>query len=169
MNNKYKYLHQFIENESDISRSNYFKKVKPEEISKAEQQIGFKFPEPLKDFWLEIGYGFLTRNIKGELDLHGSSNLILSPYTAAQTILFNEEESAILTFILEDCLEEGDVPFFHIGDSSDFLKFRLNSDRPEAIYDMYGDLIEESFEKFIWRLYHESPDYYLHLDEPKQL
>jgi hypothetical protein len=74
--------------------------------------------------------------------------------------LFNEEESAILPYILEDYLQEGDVPFFHVSNSDEFLKFRLKSDKPNGIYHMGNYLIEESLERFIWRLYHESPDYY---------
>ena len=165
MHKKYEYLYQFIENKTSKPGNNYFQEIKPKEIYEAEGQIGFEFPKALKEFWLEVGCGFLRRDIKNKRGESKSDNLILSPYTAAQTILCNEEESAILIFILEDCLEEGDVPFFHVGDSSDFLKFRLKSDRPEAIYDMYGDFIEENLEKFIWRLYHESADFYLHLDE----
>ena len=34
------------------------------------------------------------------------------------------------------------------------------SDNPNAVYTDTGILIEQSFEKFIWRLYYESPCFY---------
>jgi len=160
MHKKYEYLYQFIENKTSKPGNNYFQEIKPKEIYEAEGQIGFEFPKALKEFWLEVGCGFLRRDIKNKMGESESDNLILSPYTAAQTILCNEEESAILIYILEDYLQDGDVPFFHVSNSDEFLKFRLKSDKPNAIYHMGNYLIEESFEKFIWRLYNESADYY---------
>jgi hypothetical protein len=127
-----------------------------EEIQRAEKLIRFEFPKSLKEFWLEMGYGRLYKTKDKVLDL---DNDILSPHAIAQTIL-RTEEAAIIDYVLEDYLQEGDVPFFHVSNSDEFLKFRLKSDKPDAIYHMGNYLIEESFEKFIWRLYHESPDYY---------
>ena len=167
MNKKYEYFQNGFLQDGDVS---------VDEIKQTEEHIGFELPKSLKEFWLEMGYGSLNaKNVseKGspvlEYMIGDPNNEIFSPLEVEKTILIDEEDSKILPYILEDYLQEGDVPFFHVSNSDYFLKFRLNSDKPEAIYDMYGDLIEESFEKFIWRLYHESPDYYLHLDEPKQL
>ena len=41
---------------------------------------------------------------------------------------------------------------------------KLNSDRPDAVY-YFSNLVEESFERFIWRLYYESPTFYLGKEE----
>lgn len=65
--------------------------------------------------------------------------------------------------ISEEVLESmkpGDLPFFHIGDSSSFLFMKPQSSKPNAVYNEWGELVEGSFNRFIWRLYYESPDYY---------
>ncbi|WP_342269701.1 hypothetical protein [Rickettsia endosymbiont of Orchestes rusci] len=36
---------------------------------------------------------------------------------------------------------------------------KRDTDKPDMVYDMLGGEIDH-FEKFIWRLYHESPIYY---------
>ena len=55
----------------------------------------------------------------------------------------------------------GDMPFFEVADGANFLIMRPEGENSNAVYDMGGDLIEEDFEKFIWRLYYESPTYYM--------
>ena len=37
---------------------------------------------------------------------------------------------------------------------------KLNSDNPNAVWALGNIKIEDSFEKFIWRLYYEDPTYY---------
>jgi hypothetical protein len=37
---------------------------------------------------------------------------------------------------------------------------KANSDNPNAVYTDTGIKIEDSLERFIWRLYYESPRYY---------
>ena len=36
---------------------------------------------------------------------------------------------------------------------------KLNSENPNAVWD-WDTKIEDSFERFIWRLYYEDPGYY---------
>jgi hypothetical protein len=62
--------------------------------------------------------------------------------------------------------EPDDLPFFEIADGNDFLFMRPQSDKPNAIYGLLNELIEEDFEKFIWRLYYESPTYYIEISRP---
>ena len=121
---KYEYLTQFVCEYEQKKHKNWFGKITQKEIAEAENKIGFQFPESLKEFWLEIGYGFLRSNIKGEsVD---SGNLIMSPGMVADTILRDEEESAILLHVLEDFLEDGDIPFFDAGNGDYFFKMKLN-------------------------------------------
>ena len=173
MENKYQYLHKYrFENLKPIysntliidSESNFFSPVNKEEIIEAENLIGFEFPTSLKKFWLEIGKGrLLTNNNK---NYSGLVNDILSPIMIVNTILRKDESEElalpVLSYVLDMYLEEGDIPFMEVADSSDFLKMKRGSD---GIYDCGGDLLEESFEKFIWRLYHESAKYYLYVGQ----
>lgn len=150
---KYDYL------EENFVRFGY---ITQEDISTAENLIGIKFPDPLKEFWFEMGYGHYDFQ---KLKIKDLENEILGPMDLANTILQDEEKSKILTYILEEYLEDGDIPFFHVGNSDCFLKFRSKSDKPKAIYDMWNHPIEENLEKFIWRLYHESPKFYWDIEK----
>ena len=79
-------------------------------------------------------------------------------------ILLRKDESEnmllpILPDILDEFLEEGDIPFMEVGDSSSFLNMKRGS---EGIHYMGNGLKEENFERLIWRMYHESAKYYLY-------
>jgi len=58
----------------------------------------------------------------------------------------------------------GKGPFFEVGNSDYFLMMKRYAKYPDGIYDILGDLVEPSFERFIWRLYHESSDFYIYVD-----
>jgi hypothetical protein len=64
-------------------------------------------------------------------------------------------------YMTDGYVGDGDILFFEIGDMSSFLMMKSKSEKPNAVYNIMGELIEEEFEKFIWRLYYESPTYYL--------
>ena len=74
-------------------------------------------------------------------------------------IMINGPESGLIIDSFYELLEPGDLPFFEIADSSSFLLMKPFSDNPNAVWD-YDLKIEDSFEKFIWRLYYESPSFY---------
>lgn len=140
---------------------NSFCNIEKHEIEECEQMMEFKFPISLKEFWLEIGYGHLTTpKYHNDNYICAYKNYILHPLHIANIILYRENSDYILPDAAED-LEEGDIPFFEIGDMSSFLYMKRFSDNPDAVYDFGGILIEEHFERFIYRLYHESPNYYM--------
>lgn len=165
MSSKYNYLQKYIENKQSKGSYNYFQAISTKEIIAEEQRLGFSFPTALKEFWLEIGCGFLqsTPNNVGKATID-HNNRIMDPTSIADIILLKEESGLILPWMLE-YYEEGyltdeDIPFFEIQ-TSDFLFMKLKSSKPSAVYNIIGEIIEEEFERFIWRLYHESPTYYL--------
>ncbi|WP_341751162.1 SMI1/KNR4 family protein [Candidatus Tisiphia endosymbiont of Piscicola geometra] len=162
---KYNYLRKFINSKPSEPHRNFFGSISTKEIKEAEERLGFTFPRSLKEFWLEIGYGFLTTSIdKVKKDF---SNRILYPQQIADIMLLKEESDYILLeaveYIEEGYIKDDDIIFFEVADMSSFLVMKPSSDKPDAIYDMLGRVLEEHFERFIWRLYHESPDYYLHV------
>ena len=162
---KYDYLKKYINNNADEPAHNYFSAVTIQEIEEAESNLGFLFPQALKEFWLEIGAGRLTSSINGAKAIN--NNLIFSPDAIADIMLLKEESEYILPeavkYIETGYIKENDIIFFDIGDLSSFLVMKPSSDKPDAIYSMLGRIKEEHFERFIWRLYHESPDYYLYV------
>ena len=160
---KYDYLKKFINSTPDEPHRNYFGLISTQEIKEAEERLGFEFPAALKEFWLEIGYGTLTTSIKHIKSIN--NNRIFYPEQIADIMLLREESAYIVLdlseYIEEGYIKEDDIIFFEIADMSSFLVMKPSSDKPDAVYDMLGNVIEEHFEKFIWRLYYESPDYYI--------
>ena len=92
-------------------------------------------------------------------------NYIFSPEQIADIMLLREESDYILPeaveYIEEGYIKDDDIIFFEVGDMSSFLVMKPSSAKPNAVYDMLGNVIEEEFDRFIWRLYYESPDYYI--------
>jgi hypothetical protein len=132
----------------------------------SEHKASIHFPKALKEFWLNIGCGHLTVGKKGNKDYECyHTNHILSPEQIADIMLLKDESEFVIPglseYFDEGYIKDDDIIFFEIGDMSSFLVMKPNSDKPNAVYDMIGRVIEESFEKFIWRLYYESPDYYI--------
>lgn len=139
-----------------------------EEINDAEARIGFSFPESLKEFWKEVGIGHITTPYNAKEGYECScKNEFLSPNQIADIVLLKEESELILPEVVEymedGYVGDGDILFFEIGDMSSFLMMKAKSSKPNAVYNIVGEIIEEDFEKFIWRLYHESPTYYLNV------
>lgn len=174
---KYDYLKRYINKPYESpSCHNYFGRVTAEEIMQVENKVNFKFPESLKEFWLEIGSGAIKQTINGVVD-RSCNNYICSPTQIADLMYIMSKEDGYLdegelpeltVFMTpEACeyFEEGDLPFFEIGDSSSFLMMKPNSGKPEAIYNILGRIVAENMEQFIWKLYHESPTFYLNIED----
>ena len=157
----YDYLLPYLAKENESSPdSNEFWPVSESDILKSEQKLGFSFPSQLRDFYKQIGYGFLTYPHQYSSDYHfRGSNLIHAPISVAD-IAVEGPESGMIAESTYELLSPGDLPFFEIGDSSSFMIMKLNSDNPNAVWYMGAEKIEDSLEKFIWNLYYDDPSYY---------
>lgn len=169
---------------------NIFYDVNSTEIDKAESMLMIGFPSELKEFWNEIGSGLLRAPYNCPKNYHFSwTNKILPPLAAAtfykplddpermdkdgnrieievgQSIATADEEYFMSGWTYET-LQPGDMPFFEISDGSSFLVMRPHSDNPNAVWSDLGEKVEDSFEKFVWRLYYEHPLYYLKVLDP---
>jgi hypothetical protein len=164
MDHPYSYLLPYIPG-TGKDNANWFRTISKIEISLSEREIGQQFPSELRCFYEKIGFGMLrSPHIAPQNYKFYSSNLILPPRIVADYMngiithpgedLFWMSESAY------ELLSPGDLPFFEIGDSSSFMVMKLQSENPNAVWSDCGVKIEDSFEKFIWRLYYESPSYY---------
>ena len=158
---KYSYLKKYV-GQNDL-KGTFFLPVEESDIVEAESLLGCKFPDQLREFYAEIGDGILSCGEKyPEMHCLSCSNLILPPVTTAnfaRGILEFENQDYYMAQSTYELLEPGDLPFFEIGDSTRFLLMKLNSDNPNAVW-CYDIKIEDSFEKFIWRLYYENPTFY---------
>jgi hypothetical protein len=147
--------------------------IKPNDIIAAERLLGFQFPAELRQFYQEVGCARITSPEKRPVSYKFyDSNEILPPLVAAHfyqgikkyhEAQFEDpleyDEHYLANYIL-DLLEPGDLPFFEIGDSSSFMVMKTQSDNPNAVWYMGEEKIEDSLEKFIWKLYYEGPSYY---------
>lgn len=153
---------------------NVFRNVSHDEIDRAEKKIGTKLPAQLLEFYTEIGSGQLRApyNCSSNYEFLGT-NEILPPYAAAEFFkplendsrpadqpLSTEDEEYWMSDSTYEDIQPGDMPFFEISDGSKFLVMRPHSKTPNVIWSDTGVKIEDSFEKFIWRLYYESPVFY---------
>lgn len=162
MNNTFHYLKPFVlkRGESSHPLQNCLYPVYEKEIAGSEKRLGFLFPPELREFYLEIGCGFLSTSYKGE-DTDTYSNRILDPFSIADILLEGVDSGQLHP---EASFRPGEMPFFEIGEMRDFFSMYPLSDKPNAIYDnIDGSLVTDSFSKFIWRLYYESPTFYLNV------
>jgi hypothetical protein len=160
MSSDFSYLKKYKlqKGERGIIHRNNFYPVYESEIKEAEERLGYEFPSELKSFFLEIGYGFLKGDFKG-FHQNTYTNRILDPVSIADILLEGVDSGQLHP---ETEFLEGEMPFFEIGEMRDFFTMYPLGDKPNAVYDnLNGKIIEESFSKFIWRLYYESPIFYL--------
>ncbi len=145
--------------------SNIFYEISEKEIREGENILGFPFPSELRQFYQEIGTGFLTTpyNPLPSYTFSGS-NEILQPLAVAHfgkgELEWEGQQDWISPTFVEDFLEPGDLPFFDIADSSLYMVLKTQSDNPNAVWYMGRLKIEDSFETFIRNLYYEDPAYY---------
>lgn len=158
----YEYLKQFVNVKYDqFQPNNVFDWVNDIEIKKAEKELGITFPSELRQFYKEIGSGCLTHPIKFDKDYIFYSVNRINPPSMIVDMVKNGHGSGLISEDTYEMLQPGDLPVFEIGDSSSFMIMKPKSDNPNAVWlDDSIVKIEDSFERFIWRLYHEDPGYY---------
>lgn len=162
MFNSYGYLKKYIKRNVDESGGgeNAFYPINMMDVIKIEIELKLKFPDQLMEFYKEIGYGFLTYPEKFEEGFRSFNTNRINPPELIRDILVHGAGSYLISQDSFEILEPGDLPFFEISDSSSFMVMKLNSDNPNAVWFMGHEKIEDSFERFIWRLYYEDPSYY---------
>ena len=182
---KYEYLKEFTYEEYQKAKlagtakknPNSFGPVTLEKIEQAEAKLGFQFPSQLREFYLEIGYGNLVApyNTTDENYDDWDWNKILPPMVVAEFYkplgddprgeepeewLHADDEQYAMSPDDYEIMKKGCMPFFNMH-SSRFLTLMPHSSTPNAVWDECGNfIVEESFERFIWRLYYEDPAYY---------
>jgi hypothetical protein len=173
----YEYLKEYIYNKGTKSTLfNSFYPVTSENILEAESMLKVLFPSELRQFYEEIGYGYLQASYADAENVEYvfySSNLILHPefitdiyknvecddagncYTKS-----NHNGGYCISPSTFESLSPGDLPVFEIADSSSFMIMKTMSDNPNAVWYMGYEKIEDSFEQFIYNLYYDDPAYY---------
>jgi hypothetical protein len=148
-----------------LGGSNFFYPISEEQIFEAEKKLGHCFPEDLRQFYQKIGYGRFVEPKTPSPDYQFySTNEILPPMVAARFAkgeLIWEGQQNWMSESSYELLQPGDLPFFEIGDSTDFMVVKPLSDNPNAVWYMGAEKIEDSLERFIYNLYFDDPAYYM--------
>jgi len=151
------YLKKYINN-NELMR-NRFHQLTLDEIEDVEKRLGYRFPLQLRSFYQEVGFGTFQNNHDLSVTDNTFANRLLDPESAADIKLLGYESGQILPSVK---FAEDELPIFEVADGANFFVMKPQSDKPNAVYEFEGgDLIEESLERFIWRLYYESPLYYM--------
>lgn len=131
--------------------------LKEEDVLLAEQKLSIKFPEDLREFYLEIGYGYVGQD---EPDF---MNEIMHPL---EIVKLKNGEDFYENMDREDSeyyQSEDVLPFFNLGGEFDYLVIQLTGeDKGGIIY--FGEKIADNFTDFINKM-KEKTDYFIDFEE----
>jgi hypothetical protein len=126
--------------------------VLEENIEKAELRTGLSFPTPMKEFWRELGCGFITQSLDGSRQTD-QVNLMMGPLTVVDAI-FSEGIYGLAP------VEEGLIPFFDTGDSN-LIALKATPDGGWEVVTAYSSTpIRPSLDAFLKDLLVD-PEFYL--------
>lgn len=157
---EFKQWEKYVFDEKDPRRQNSrhtFFKVSDKEIAEAEERIGRKFPNELKEFYKQIGYGFMCREDRTMFDR------LLDPDTVASFRLCEDIYEGDPT--CADYDDEDKLVFFEV-DEETFITMDLTSTNANGQSPVYyfEQKISDSLEEFLYKM-DEKTDYYLYLHD----
>ena len=142
----YEYLKKYIN--VDSNGKHRFFKVEEGDIEQAEKRMGFEFPNCIKEFYREIGYGFIGKD-------PNFYNRIMHPNDIADFVCDDE----VYEYVDKSLYDDDELVFMHI-DSEDFVTIKCSGESEGKIM-LFGKKIANSFEELIEGMY-KNPDY-IHL------
>lgn len=127
--------------------------VPPDNILRAEERLGFEFPEQLRLFFRECGCGFVKTSLDGSRTSGSNANRFLSPGSIADLLLGIDVEA-----IPGEGFGDGEIPFFEIEHRL-FLVILPVIDFPCQIRWSRGNVISTSLVEFVSSLL-QNPRFY---------
>ena len=125
-----------------------FYPVTIDEINSAENQMNKQFPDSIKQFYLEVGWGFFEDESKSFINLLMSPSDIADFYCAKGNYVYAEER---------EFLEENEFVFFEV-DANCHITLNLVNSSEDGIY--FGtDKIAENLIDFVKKM-SENSNYY---------
>lgn len=140
-------MYDFVKEHMQEGENLTFHKVSEQEILDAEKRMGFSFPPSLREFYLEIGYGFL-KNTPNFI------NRIMEPSDVADFVCLEEE----YMYVDRSIYPENELVFMHIS-GEDFLALEYDGGCEGAVKYL-GEIIASSFADFLKKMI-EKPNYYI--------
>ncbi|GAB6256940.1 type II toxin-antitoxin system antitoxin YxxD [Peribacillus sp. N1] len=123
-----------------IKNNHKFFPLKEKDLIEAEERLGFKFPPELREFYLEVGYGFLKGNNENSI------SRLMDPDTIADITL----REGIFEYDpdLEGIYDEADKLVFYEVNEGVYLTLDLNDTQRTSVH-FFDNKIADSLESFI--------------------
>lgn len=136
---------QFVRDQDDHTTSNLFVPHDEAEIQDFQREFGGALPPAYLAFLRQIGTGRLTENINGG-ETYDYDNYFLGTAGIAEILC----RSSVEWSIYPDFIDDGEVPFFSLGNNS-VLVFRRG--HGTAVYYPFGrSAYARNFDQFLVRL-----------------
>ncbi len=140
----------------DRSKPNKFWPVPEADILEAERLMGSRFPETLRRFYQEIGYGFFIQGIENEKADRFLINRLVDPRSVADMVVNPASVQRP-----PEGFPGGGIPFFDLGDYT-YLVIKATPDAPDGVFWPHGErLVSKSFAEFLESLYRSAKFYKL--------
>jgi hypothetical protein len=143
---------------NEPKQKHYFYPLKVDEVEEAEKRMNRKFPKELREFYEQIGYGFMWQDNENLF-----INRLMDPHSIADFIL---GEDFYEDYYVLDVLEDNPhfFPFFEVGDDS-YMYFDLSQQNDKGICPVIyeGLKVASSLEEFLRRL-DQKENYYIYFD-----
>ena len=138
---------------SEIKRNlkNKFYEVKMSDIEDVENEIGIIFPDQLKKFYLEVGYGFIHGS-------EGNVNRIMDPYSVRDFRLRQNDFEYYTDIEIYGEFENNKLIFFE-GNEVSMISIAFDNDKSNSIF-YYDEKIADSFIDFINKISKDDTFYY---------
>lgn len=157
----YRSLKEYVVPEGTIvpcgQRKHCFYTVGGEELSEAEALLAQPFPAELRQFYLEVGYGYLGN------DDPNFRNQLMHPLEVAKLKLgldfYGNMYQEDFEYYTSDCV----FPFFDLGGEADYLVIQLDGDCAGNIF-YCGRAIASSFQDFVEKMCAQT-DYFIGKDD----
>lgn len=130
---------------------NQFCPLTRDKIEKSESKLGIMFPKLLRDFYLEIGYGFIGSKV-------GNINRIMDPESVLDFRLRQNDFEFYPDIEIYDEFEEDKMIFFEANESA-LISIGFGSDNSGKIY-YYDVEISKNLSEFLEKLSENDTFYY---------
>lgn len=134
-----------------LNPSHQLHSLTKDEIKNSESKLGIIFPKLLREFYLEIGYGFIGSEV-------GNINRIMDPESVLDFRLRQNDFEFYPDIEIYDEFEEDKMIFFEANESV-LISIGFGSDNNGKIY-YYDKEISKNLEEFLEKLLEDDAFYY---------
>lgn len=131
--------------------SHQFHPLTKDEIKNSESKLGIMFPKLLREFYLEIGYGFIGSEV-------GNINRIMDPESVLDFRLIQNDFEFYPDIEIYNEFEEDKMIFFEANESA-LISIGFGSDNSGKIY-YYNEEISKNLGEFLEKLLEDDTFYY---------